>query len=119
MPNAIHQLGRVEKNATSVEKHASKLRVFFLPWLSFNSILWAYAKDILNRTIVPDAYLLKGGDPLEPLRVGGAPTPSFVGLKGGIFKVKVGSKLIILNTRSTAHKWLNDTTLFLILILNP
>ena len=36
-------------------------------------------------TVVPDAYLLKGGDPLEPLRVRGAPTPPFVGLKGGLF----------------------------------
>jgi hypothetical protein len=27
----------------------------------------------------------QGGDPLEPLRVGGTPTPPFVGLKGGLF----------------------------------
>ena len=38
-------------------------------------------------TVVPDAYLLKGGIPTSPFG-SGEPYPPFVGLKGGLSKVE-------------------------------
>ena len=61
---------------------------------------------------MPDVYLLKGRDPLKPLRVRRAPTPPFIRLKGSIFKVKVRSKLIILSIHMNSLPWLSSVLKF-------